>query len=88
MDDSTTLIADSQVSEPNVSRDTIRQLPIEALCRKAKLDVVDRCKGKEGEIMMDDLVAAQKKVPAWMSKEVADDYDRVRGEDCIHKYNF
>ena len=61
---------------------------IEALCRKAKLDVVDRSKGKDGEITMDDLVSAQKKVPAWMSKEVADDYDRVRGEDCIHKYNF
>ena len=61
---------------------------IEALCRKAKLDAVDRSKGKAEEITMDDLLTAQKKVPAWMSKEVADDYDRVRGEDCIHKYNF
>jgi transitional endoplasmic reticulum ATPase len=61
---------------------------IEALCRKAKLDAVDRSRGKKAEITMEDLVSAQKKVPAWMSKEVADDYDRIRGEDCIHKYNF
>lgn len=61
---------------------------IEALCRKATLDVVDRKKGDPGEIGMDDLLRAQKKVRAWLSPEMADDYDRIRGEDCIHKYNF
>ena len=61
---------------------------IEALCRKAKLDAIDAVKGKSPEITMDDLVGAQKKVRAWMSKEMASDYDRIRGEDCIHKYNF
>ena len=61
---------------------------IEALCRKAKLDVIDAGKGEPAEIAMDDLLAAQKKVRAWLSQEMAKDYDRIRGEDCIHKYNF
>jgi SpoVK/Ycf46/Vps4 family AAA+-type ATPase len=60
---------------------------IEALCRKAKLDAIDRGKGDLAEITMDDLLGAQKKVRAWLSKEMAADYDRIRGEDCIHKYN-
>lgn len=61
---------------------------IEALCRKAKLDAIDRSKGSSVKIAMDDLLDAQKKVRAWLSKEMAEGYDRIRGEDCIHKYNF
>jgi SpoVK/Ycf46/Vps4 family AAA+-type ATPase len=61
---------------------------IEALCRKAKLNAVEKGKGDFVEVTMADLLDAQKKVNAWLSPEMAKGYDRIRGEDCIHKYNF
>ncbi|MEE8402598.1 MAG: AAA family ATPase [Candidatus Hydrothermarchaeaceae archaeon] len=61
---------------------------IEALCRKAKLSAVEMGKGGPAEVAMAGLSDAQKKVRAWLSPEMAKAYDRIRGEDCIHKYNF
>lgn len=61
---------------------------IEALCRKAKLNAVEKSKGDFVEVTMPGLLDAKKKVRAWLSPEMAEGYDRIIAEDCIHKYNF
>lgn len=61
---------------------------IEALCRKAKLNALDREGGNFTEVNMADFTVALKKVRAWLSTEMAADYDRLFQEDCVHKYNF
>jgi transitional endoplasmic reticulum ATPase len=61
---------------------------IEALCRKAALNAIERAKGDSVVVNMEDLLQAKKKVRAWLSPEMAAGYDRILAEDCIHKYNF
>ena len=61
---------------------------IEALCRKAKLNAVEREGGDLADVNMDDFEDARKKVPAWLSPEMSKDYVRIFQEDCVHKYNF
>lgn len=60
---------------------------LEALCRKAVLNAAKRG-GEKEQVRMPDLMAAAKKVPPWLSPEMARDYTRIREEDCLHKYNF
>jgi len=61
---------------------------IEALCRKAKLNALEREGGDFTTVNMADFKDALTKVNAWLSPEMAADYDRIFKEDCIHKYNF
>ncbi len=61
---------------------------LEALCRKAKLMAIERSKGSELVVEMEDLLKAMEKVKPWLSPEMARDYDLIKAEDCIHKYNF
>ncbi len=61
---------------------------IEALCRKAKLNALQRSQGKSVEVTMDDFKDAKEKVRAWLSPEMAKDYDEIMATDCLHKYNF
>ncbi|MFQ6136571.1 MAG: AAA family ATPase [Candidatus Hydrothermarchaeales archaeon] len=61
---------------------------IEALCRKAKLNAVERGKGDFKKVSMVDFEDAKEKVHAWLSAEMAREYDRIFREDCVHKYNF
>jgi transitional endoplasmic reticulum ATPase len=58
---------------------------IEAICRKATLMVIER---GESFVRMEDLLKAKEKISAWLSPEMASDYDRIMASDCIHKYNF
>jgi len=37
---------------------------------------------------MDDFKDAKEKVRAWLSPEMAKDYDEIMATDCLHKYNF
>lgn len=60
---------------------------LEAVCRKAKLLAIERNRG-ELIVGMEDLLRALEKIKPWLSKEMAEDYDRIKAEDCIHKYNF
>ncbi|MEE8167639.1 MAG: AAA family ATPase [Candidatus Hydrothermarchaeales archaeon] len=60
---------------------------IEALCRKAKLHVL----GKDNDSVVlsaDDLEYALGKVRPWLTPVMVRGYDKIYGEDCIHKYNF
>jgi len=60
---------------------------IEALCRKAKLHAVE--KNSESQVLSSaDFEFALGKVGPWLSSSMAQDYDKIIGEDCIHKYNF
>jgi transitional endoplasmic reticulum ATPase len=61
---------------------------IEALCRRAVLNAVERAEGNSMILNMDDLLQAKKKVKPWLSPEMAKGYDKIKAEDCIHKYNF
>ncbi len=61
---------------------------LEALCRKAKLMVMEKDSGGESKLSRADFTAALKKVGAWLTPKMAVDYDRIFAEDCIHKYNF
>ncbi len=60
---------------------------IEALCRKAKLHAVEKDRGSM-VISSEDFEYALKKVKAWLTPNMARAYDKIFGEDCIHKYNF
>lgn len=61
---------------------------LEALCRKAQLEALERS-GKKGiDVTMADFVDSMTKVAAWLSPQMSKDYDRILSEDCIHKYNF
>ena len=61
---------------------------LEALCRKAKLVAVGRNSKDSPIAAMADFEDALKTVRPWLSQEMTSDYDRIFGEDCIHKYNF
>ncbi|MFQ5887802.1 MAG: AAA family ATPase, partial [Candidatus Hydrothermarchaeales archaeon] len=61
---------------------------IEAFCRKAKLNAIERGGGNFTKVKMADFEDARRKVPPWLSPEMARDYDRIFKEDCVHKYNF
>lgn len=60
---------------------------LEALCRKASLISLKR-NGKEAKISMKDFEEALKYVKPWLSREMAEDYDKIFSQDCQHKYNF
>lgn len=60
---------------------------LEALCRKASLICMNK-NGREGKISMKDFEEALKSVKPWLSKEMAEDYDKIFSQDCQHKYNF
>ncbi|RMF91296.1 MAG: AAA family ATPase, partial [Methanobacteriota archaeon] len=61
---------------------------LEALCRKAKLLAVERNSSDSPVVSRQDFEAALGRVRPWLTPEMASDYDRIFGEDCIHKYNF
>ncbi len=60
---------------------------IEALCRKAKLHAMGK-NSKGVALSTEDFKYALKKVKPWLTPAMTQDYDRIFGEDCIHKYNF
>ena len=45
-------------------------------------------RGGKGQVKMADIKAAAEKVPPWLTSEMARDYEAIRAEDCLHKYNF
>ena len=61
---------------------------IEALCRKAKLNALERKSGEVPLVNKSDFEGAMTSVSAWLTPQMADDYDRIYDEDCLHKYNF
>ncbi len=60
---------------------------IEALCRKAKLHAVEKDRNSMA-VSWEDFEYALKKVKPWLTPAMARDYDKIFGEDCVHKYNF
>jgi transitional endoplasmic reticulum ATPase len=61
---------------------------LESLARKAKLLAIQRASGDGAIVTMEDIRYAMKSVKPWLTPAMARDYDRIRAEDCVHKYNF
>ncbi len=61
---------------------------LEALCRKAILNTLERSGNNSSYVTMRDMLEAKEKIKPWLSHAMAEDYNKIISEDCIHKYNF
>ena len=61
---------------------------LESLARKAKLLALQHTSGDGIVVTKEDIRRAMKSVEPWLTPAMARDYDRIRAEDCVHKYNF